>query len=118
MMFCVPDISVILDHFDNKIIQKSYIPYKGFNFGYLFITSVTLICLAHVVNFIYWIMRYSADPEVQTYQIGLFDSELYSGAPEHEEPNAMDEVTPLQSPPFRARLLAHPPLLQDHRAHD
>ena len=65
MMFCVPDISVILDHFDNKIIQKSYIPYKGFNFGYLFITSVTLICLAHVVNFIYWILRYSADPEVQ-----------------------------------------------------
>ena len=63
------DISVVLDHFDHRVIQSSYEPYKGFNFFYLFVTSVCLICVSHVVNFIYWAVIRNALPMVNTNNI-------------------------------------------------
>ena len=65
----VSDISVILDHFDQRVIQSSYEPYNGFNFFYLFVTSVCLICVSHIVNLIYWTVRRHIDPMVSTNMI-------------------------------------------------
>ena len=62
----VSDISVILDHFDERVIQKNYVPYNGFNFYILFITSVCLICVSHVVNLVYWTVRRIVNPMVNT----------------------------------------------------
>ena len=62
----VSDISVILDHFDQRVIQSSYEPYNGFNFYYLFVTSVCLICVSHIVNLIYWAVRRHINPLVST----------------------------------------------------
>ena len=62
----VSDISVILDHFDQRVIQSAYEPYNGFNFHYLFLTSVCLICVSHIVNFIYWTVRRHVNPMVNT----------------------------------------------------
>ena len=60
----VPDISVILDHFDRMVVQSSYEAYHGFNFQYLFVTSVCLICTSHVVNGVYWAIRRAVNPKV------------------------------------------------------
>ena len=57
----------------SSLIQSWYEPYNGFNFRYLFVTSVCLICLSHVVNLVYWIMRRSADPKVG----GMSDRKKY-----------------------------------------
>ena len=58
------DIAVILDHFDRVVVQSAYEAYHGFNFQYLFVASVCLICSSHVVNIIYWTMRKRANPTV------------------------------------------------------
>ena len=63
-MFHITDISVILKHFDEKVIQSAYEPYNGFNFHYLFVTSVCLISASHIVTFIYWTVRRMCNPEV------------------------------------------------------
>ena len=55
---------MILKHFDEKVIQSAYEPYNGFNFHYLFLTSVCLICVSHVVNIVYWAVRRVVDPTV------------------------------------------------------
>ena len=65
----VSDISVILDHFDQRVIQSSYEPYNGFNFFYLFVTSVCLICVSHIVIFIYWAFRRQVNPMVNANMI-------------------------------------------------
>ena len=63
------DIAVILDHFDRVVVQSAYEAYHGFNFQYLFVTSVCLICSSHVVNIIYWTMRKRANPKVKRMKI-------------------------------------------------
>ena len=60
----ISDISVILDHFDRMVVQSSYEAYHGFNFQYLFVTSVCLICTSHVVNGVYWAIRRAVNPKV------------------------------------------------------
>ena len=62
--FNISDISVILKHFDEKVIQSAYEPYNGFNFHYLFVTSVCLITVSHFVNIFYWAVRRTVDPMV------------------------------------------------------
>ena len=64
------DITAILHHFDRFVVQQSYAPYEvishliltylltdciqGFNFNYLFITSVCLLIVSHIVTAFYW----------------------------------------------------------------
>ena len=55
---------MILKHFDEKVIQSAYEPYNGFNFYYLFVTSVCLITVSHFVNIFYWAVRRTVDPMV------------------------------------------------------
>ena len=55
---------MILEHFDRVVIQSKYEPYQGFNFHYLFVTSVCLICSSHIVTFVYWTVRRMCNPEV------------------------------------------------------
>ena len=72
--FNISDISVILKHFDEKVIQSAYEPYNGFNFYYLFVTSVCLITVSHFVNIFYWAVRRTVDPMV-TAMIGCLLSD-------------------------------------------
>jgi len=44
----------VLHHFDRFVLQQSYTPYNGFNFNYLFITSICLLIFSHIFNIIYW----------------------------------------------------------------
>ena len=112
---------MILGHFDQQVIQSSYGPYYGFNFGYLFATSVCLICFSHLVNLIYWILRRSADPKVGELhnKQGILNSDrfLYLDPPEQRRQRSTGESSSLQSPSLPSRLSTHPPLLPDHRAH-
>ena len=70
---------MILKHFDEKVIQSAYKPYNGFNFHYLFVTSVCLITVSHFVNIFYWAVRRTVDPMV-TAMIGylLFNGFLFN----------------------------------------
>ena len=52
--YVLADITAIMRHFDTVVVQKSYKPYGGFNFNYLFITSVCLLLISHVVTAFYW----------------------------------------------------------------
>ena len=72
-----PDISVVLHHFDTNVIQFAYEPYHGFNFGYLFVTSVCLICTCHLVNIIYWAMRRRVNPKVIVKQLFLLKHDFF-----------------------------------------
>merc|ERR1719219_3398848 len=47
------DITAIIFHFDRVVVQQAYTQYKGFNFNYLFITSVVLLFVSHIVTPIY-----------------------------------------------------------------
>ena len=62
--FVLADITAIMRHFDTVVVQKSYKPYGGFNFNYLFITSVCLLIVSHVFNAIYWWGRMEAGCKV------------------------------------------------------
>ena len=64
--FVLADITAIMRHFDTVVVQKSYKPYGGFNFNYLFITSVCLLIVSHVFNAIYWWGRMEAGCKVTT----------------------------------------------------
>ena len=55
---------MILEHFDRVVIQSMYEPYQGFNFHYLFVTSVCLISASHIVTFVYRTVRRMCNPEV------------------------------------------------------
>ena len=62
--FVSADITAIMRHFDRVVVQQSYEPYGGFNFNYLFITSICLLIVSHVFNAIYWWGRMEAGCKV------------------------------------------------------
>ena len=111
----VSDISVILDHFDKRVIQSSYEPYNGFNFFYLFLTSVCLICVSHIVNLIYWAVRRHINPMVNTNHKSLNPNFSFSDLTS-KGGGFKDKEATFLDPSLSSNLLAHPPLLPDHRA--
>ena len=52
--YVLADITAIMRHCHTVVAQKSYKPYGGFNFNYLFITSVCLLIVSHIVTGLYW----------------------------------------------------------------
>ena len=48
------DITSILWHFDTAVIQQAYQQFNGFNFFYLFVSSVCLLVISHLCNAVYW----------------------------------------------------------------
>ena len=85
----LPDIAVILEHFDRVVIQSKYEPYHGFNFHYLFVTSVCLICTSHVVTFIYWTLRRICNPEVTKVFLGFSIEIVHLQIFEYKKGNSM-----------------------------
>ena len=112
----VSDISVILDHFDQRVIQSSYEPYNGFNFFYLFLTSVCLICVSHIVNLIYWAVRRYINPMVNTNLKKSLDTNFVFSDLTRKGGGFKDKEATFPDPSLSAHLLAHPPLLPYHRA--
>ena len=43
-------------HFDKVVLQQAYRQYNDFNFFYLFLTSIGLLCVTHVFNVTYWVL--------------------------------------------------------------
>ena len=76
--FLLADITAIMRHFDTVVVQKSYKPYGGFNFNYLFITSVCLLLISHVVTALYWATHLKNNTKVTFY--GVYD--LFTPLPE------------------------------------
>ena len=114
----VSDISVILDHFDERVIQQNYVPYNGFNFYFLFITSVCLICVSHVVNLVYWTVRRIVNPMVNTTLIQKLKTKLYFSDLTSKGREFKSTEAPLPDPSLRPHLPAHPALLSNHRVDD
>ena len=60
------DITATIRHLDIVVVQQSYELLDGFNFNYLFITSICLLIVSHVFNAIYWWSRMDAGCKVTT----------------------------------------------------
>ena len=113
----VSDISVVLDHFDQRVIQSSYEPYNGFNFYYLFVTSVCLICVSHILNLIYWAVRRHINPMVKINPTKRINSNFYFSDLTSKGGGFKYKEGTFPDPSIPTHLLAHPPLLPHHRAH-
>eukprot|EP00092_Neocalanus_flemingeri_P033785 GFUD01036733.1.p1 GENE.GFUD01036733.1~~GFUD01036733.1.p1 ORF type:complete len:485 (-),score=53.95 GFUD01036733.1:343-1797(-) len=48
------DLTVTLNHFDTKVIQRAYYQYNDFNLSYLTYTSLCLLIVSHIVIAFYW----------------------------------------------------------------
>ena len=54
-MYC-SDVTAVIYHFDITVLQQVYRQYKDFNFFHLFLTSMELLFVSHIINAIYWLL--------------------------------------------------------------
>ena len=111
---------MILKHFDEKVIQSAYEPYNGFNFYYLFVTSVCLITVSHFVNIFYWAVRRAVDPMVTAMKGCLiFNLMVFSSTdPTSKRPEFPSKGASFPDSSLRSHLVANPTFLPHHRADD